>query len=209
MTALIIAAGDVTPHPLLLATSRRAELVIAADGGLRHARTLGVTPGILVGDLDSVTRADLGEWPDVPRIVHPADKDQTDLELAVELAVSRGADELVLCGTFGSRPDQSLAALLLAARLQMDGLTVELDSGVDHGWALTAGPGRHLDLLPDEVFSVLSLTPSITVTVSGARYRPEAAVLEFGSGLGVSNVALGPVEITVHDGVAAVLGQRP
>lgn len=64
-------------------------LVIAADGGLAHARVLGVNPQLLVGDLDSVEAADLRRHESVPVESHPTDKDQLDLELALAAAWAR------------------------------------------------------------------------------------------------------------------------
>ncbi|MCG2754787.1 MAG: hypothetical protein L6247_04340, partial [Desulfobacteraceae bacterium] len=69
------------------------DLIIAADGGLHHFRSLGITPDVLIGDTDPLTGDDIKglQIAGVEIIRYPAKKDQTDLELALRLAIDRGA----------------------------------------------------------------------------------------------------------------------
>jgi thiamine pyrophosphokinase len=62
------------------------DVIVCADGGARHARALGIEPRIIVGDLDSIEIADWNSAhaASIPVQKHPHDKDQTDLELAIE-----------------------------------------------------------------------------------------------------------------------------
>lgn len=113
--ALVLAAGDLPVPPLWARLLNGVSVVVAADAGLAHARVLGVTPDLLVGDLDSVSSADLAAFPALPRETYPVDKDYLDLELALDAALKRDAVELRIVGAFGGRFDHSLAALLVAA----------------------------------------------------------------------------------------------
>ena len=83
-TALVFAGGDPPPADRLGDLDRSA-LVIAADSGLDHALALGFTADVVVGDLDSVTPDALARARDAGADVepHPAEKDETDLELAL------------------------------------------------------------------------------------------------------------------------------
>jgi thiamine pyrophosphokinase len=75
---------------------------IAADGGMRHAATLGVLPELWVGDFDS-TPPDLdGAFPNVPKQPYPAAKAATDGEIAIQEAIERGARRLILAGALGA-----------------------------------------------------------------------------------------------------------
>jgi thiamine pyrophosphokinase len=204
MKALILAGGRLLPSPRLEPLTRDADLVVAADSGLRHARFLRLTPVVVVGDFDSVALADLEAYPGLQRMRHPVRKDRLDLELALELAIERGATELVVLGAFGTRLDQSLACLLIAARLRREGFRVTLHDGERDAYPLATGDTLALELADGTVFSVLALESS-RCTVGGAEYPLRDASLPFGVGLGTANVALGGPRIEVHEGLLVLI----
>ncbi|MEM7345081.1 MAG: thiamine diphosphokinase, partial [Chloroflexota bacterium] len=116
--AIIFVNGELSNPEKLRPYIQSADWIICANGGTRHAITLGVTPNIIVGDLDSLS-------PDLYRRLktagvqfetHPADKDQTDLELALQVAIHHGIEAIDLIAVMGGRVDQSLANLMLLAR---------------------------------------------------------------------------------------------
>ncbi len=213
MKALILAGSDVTVTDALRELCRGTALVIAADSGVRHAAPLGVAPDLIVGDFDSATAAELARYPDVPRERHPVRKDRLDLELAFAGATARGATELLIVGALGGRLDQTLAALLIAARYRADDQTdkkfgprVTLHSGHTAAYPLGSGDVLVLELPPGRVFSVLSLAPVSVLSLEGASYPLTRAELPFGVGLGVSNVvASSPLTVTLHRGSALVV----
>lgn len=200
MIALVLAGAALRTDARLRRLAREADFVVAADGGLRHAPALGVTPDLLVGDEDSVTRDALDAWPHLPRESFAADKDDLDLELAIAAARRHGAREVRVLGALGDRFDQTLAAALLAARHADDGLPVSLYDAPHHVHPVPAG-GTWRPQLPDgTVFSLLAVRGAATVDLRGARFPLEAAHLPFGVGLGVSNRAAGGPELHVRDG---------
>ena len=99
---VILLGGKLVRTPRLDAQVAGAR-VIAADAGMEHAKTLGITPELWVGDFDSVTDEIAAEYASVPQDRYPRDKDKTDGELAVAEALKRGATSLVLAGAFGGR----------------------------------------------------------------------------------------------------------
>ena len=201
MRVLLLAAGRVVATPALRATAAAAEFVIAADGGLRHARSLGVRPDLLVGDLDSVDPGALRHWPDLARIEHPVDKDALDLELALDEALARGARSMLIAGALGDRLDQSLAAVAVAERYHRRGLEVTLDSGDARVLPLRRGETRHTALAAGTTVSLLATRPGTCVSLSGTRWTLDRHALEPGLGLGVSNRARGEgPRVTLHDG---------
>src|SRR5690554_1997487 len=139
-------------------------------------------------------------------MIFPANKDQTDLELAVTEAVSRGADRLVLAGTLGARHDHGLANLFLAARLHREqGLDICLGGDGTLAWPLMEGDALTLPVPQGSTFSMLALESGCRVSLSGARYDLDAAELPFGHGLGVSNVSGQETLVTVHGGLLLLL----
>ena len=114
--ALIVADGDAPARAALDAAwpgwADGIGLVVAADGGARAARALGLTIDLAVGDFDSLGQDGLAELErDGVAIERSAvDKDETDTELAIEAAVERGATRLTVIGAFGgARIDHGLA----------------------------------------------------------------------------------------------------
>ena len=206
MTALILAGGDLTVTPRVLERSRGATLVVAADGGARHAAALGLTVDLWVGDFDSSPRDLQRALAGTPRETHPTDKNRVDSELALETARARGAGEALILGAFGGRFDHALALVTIAARWTLDGFPVALDSGDQSGWPLVPGRTLELPLEAGQVFSVIALsTVAAGLRVGGARWPLHRAELPFGSGWGVSNEATGPVQARLEAGLAVVI----
>ena len=205
MKALILAGGSVAVTPALRDLCREARLVVAADSGLRHAAALGVSPDIVVGDFDSVTGEVLAQYPDLPRLEHPPEKDLLDLELALDYAQGRGATHHLIVGGLGDRFDQSLAAVLIAARWKREGRDVSLQSG-DRAVHLLAGEDEvKLELPHGQRFSLLSLNDSV-VSLENAKYPLECHTLPFGVGRGVSNeVTRSPLRVKLAGGLVALI----
>lgn len=184
MLAVVLAGGELAPGPRVEAALRRADLVIAADSGARHAAALGCTIDVLIGDFDS--------WaPEAGRagslLSFPADKDLTDTHLAVREAVRRGATEIALLAAMrGPRLDHALANAALLAAPEFRGVDLRALDGPDElrcvrSFAAISGrPGDLVSLLP-----VTARTAGITT--SGLRYVLSGGVLRRGETRGVSN----------------------
>ena len=209
LRALVLAAGRVVATPRLRALAARAELVVAADGGLRHARSLGVRPHLLVGDFDSLDAATERHWPELARVGHPVDKDALDLELALDEAQARGARELLIVGALGDRLDQSLAAVAVAERRHGEGLEVTLDSGDALVLPLRSDQTRYLRVPTGTTLSLLATRPDTLVTLTGTKWTLARQALEPGSGLGVSNQTTSEEPaLTLHQGGVVLVVPR-
>ena len=190
MRAVIFANGNLTRPANPLAELRSEDLIIAADGGAHHCRALGLTPDVLIGDLDSITkevRENLSRL-GTQLILYPRDKDETDLELALRFAVDHNAEEILLLGILGGRLDQTLANLLLLSRPEWQPARLMVADGPD--FALLIRPGSPLTLRAQtgDIVSLIPLTRTVTgVSTEGLRWSLQDATLEFGSTLGISN----------------------
>jgi len=186
---VVVIAGGEAPRPeAALAVPPGAE-VIVADGGLDHARALGLDVAVAVGDFDSASEEAVAaaEAAGVRIVRHPAAKDATDLELALDLAVSSGASRiLVLAGDRG-RLDHLLAGLLLLGSGKYAG--VEIDARVGAARVHVVRGRRVLPGEPGELVSLLALHGEATgVTTGGLAYELRGKTLGPGSSRGVSNV---------------------
>ena len=105
MKAYIYAGGAVDAG-LIDDCPEPGDLTVAADAGWRNAQALGVTPAVLVGDFDSLGEPVVPQGTEIVRV--PAEKDDTDTQLAVRVALDRGAAEIILIAGLGGRVDHTL-----------------------------------------------------------------------------------------------------
>lgn len=201
----ILLGGAVTRTPELDAEIAGAR-VIAADSGIRHAETLGLTPELWLGDFDSVPDKLRDAFPEIPREVFPSEKDKTDGELAVETALARGATSLVLVGAFGGpRQDHILLHLTQSIQLSEAGIPTVLTSGNQVGRPITCGILHNYSYPTGTLFSILPFTALSGLTVEGAKWPLDAVEVPFGSSLTVSNVVDGELKISLEQGRALLL----
>lgn len=167
-----------------------ADLVIAADGGIDTCRAVGRWPDRLVGDLDSVSDelVDIAVGLGVEVHRFPTDKDATDLELAIAMAVQAGATELSICTPFGGRLDHELATIALATSERIAHLRVDATDGRRRIVVVRAT--AELALAPGATVSLIPWAGDVTgVTTEGLRWPLVDATLPLGSTWGISNVA--------------------
>jgi thiamine pyrophosphokinase len=168
--------------------------VIAADSGLAVATALGVPVDHLVGDLDSVDMAavEAAEAAGTTVERHPAEKDATDLELALDAARLRGARRLVVVDGGGDRLDHLLGNLLLLSSASLAGIEVEAFCG--EARVVVARGGAGAVTIAGEHGSLVTLLPvggaARGIVTDGLRYPLDAEDLEPGTTRGVSNELL-------------------
>ena len=193
--AIVLANGLVDDIPTL---RRRiagwgAALVIAADGGSRHAAALGLSIDIVVGDLDSMdkglrrTLAAAG----ARFVTAPAHKDETDLELALLHAVAQGTDVIAVLGALGGRLDMTLANVLLLTHPGLAPARVEVWQGDQTAW-LIRPPGEAIPGSPGDTLSLIPLGGAAEgITTTDLAYPLRNETLATGPARGVSNVIAG------------------
>jgi len=186
--------------------------VIAADSGVDHARAVGLIPKEVVGDFDSISRRGL-KWAHQHATVHEysPEKDDTDTQLAISLAVRRVPARLIVISGGGDRLDHTLA--VIGALLDEDVTSipdVSLQWG-DNLATILHGPGRATLTPPlNSTLSVMALSaPCNGITITGTKWSLDDESLSVLSGRGVSNIVEGDVAITVREGVLAIFHQLP
>lgn len=210
MRAAILAGGALHGGARLRGRLRAADLLICADGGLRAARRLGLRPDAAIGDFDSASRA-LLRWArnaGAEIVAHPAEKDKTDAELALDYAVARGAREVEVFGALGGRLDHLLANVGLLLNARARGVRLRLVD--DATEAYLAGRRTALEARRGDLVSLLPLSGGVRgVTTRGLKYPLRRATLRGGSSLGVSNVVVStPAAVAVGSGDLLVVVTR-
>ncbi len=177
--------------------------VIAADSGVALADALGLSVDVAVGDFDSLDPGFVARLDDLAGEVraHDRDKDATDLELALAVAVESAPARVLVFGLEGGRPDHALANLLVAASESFASLEIELALGLGRAWVVR---DRLVGSWPEgTTLSIVPVHGDVTVSVDGVRWPLQYSRLVAGTTRGVSNATTGaPSTVTVHDGVA-------
>ncbi len=213
MHVLLFANGIITPGTALqnLLDSTGARQVVCADGGALHARALGYRPDVIIGDLDSLSQAQVREFEGLgARILqHPREKDETDLELALAYCVEVGATRIHIVGGLGGRFDQTLANVFLLAQSELEGVHIEIVDGEQVIRLLR--PGAHA--IRGETGDTISLIPlraaAHGIVTSGLQYPLRGESLGFGPARGLSNALLAPrAELAFTEGLLLLVHTR-
>lgn len=223
MQALILADGDAPTRRELDAAwpgwDDGVGLVIAADGGARHAAALGVAIDVWVGDGDSIDAAALQALAaaGIPLERSRQDKDESDTQLAILAALRRGASGLVIIGGLGGdRIDHALANVGLLALAELaDRPAVLIDARSRISLIRAPGPGgdptrRALIGREGDLVSLLPMGPGVIgVTTTGLAYPLTDEPLPVGPARGLSNVRAGPEAAVVVRGGLLLVVESP
>ena len=211
MKAVIIANGVPTDPAADKKQVPPGALIIAADGGADYCRKLDLVPDVIIGDMDSITGDPAAPGFKGAEIIrYPIRKDATDLELAIDLALERGAQRIIVLGALGGRWDMSVGNLLLMARLDLKTLPVKFVDG-DQEVSLLNGPATaHFTGKPGDILSLIPIEKDATgVTLEGLEYSLENGQLAWGSSRGISNVLIGErAAVSIADGVLICVFSR-
>ena len=200
VTVVVVAGGD-PPTPEEIARLPADAVVVAADAGLDHALAAGLTTAVAVGDMDSVSPEALATAEQSGTRIerHPPDKDQTDLELALELA-ARLADRIIVIGAGGGRLDHLIGNLAVLASPQWSGVNIEAWLG--NALAVVVHSHRVLDVEPGATVSLFAVGGPARATTTGLAWPLTDELLEPLTSRGVSNQATNPSpEVSVSEGV--------
>jgi thiamine pyrophosphokinase len=184
-------------------------VVLAADSGLHHAAALGLDAERVIGDFDSASAASVARAEARGAVLerHPAAKDATDLELALDRAVHLGARDILVLGGGGGRLDHLIANVGLLASPALRERRVRAVFGpallqILHGPATLTVAGR-----PGELVSLVPLAGAAErITTGGMRFPLADEDLPFATSRGVSNELQGPVsQVRLGRGTLAVV----
>ena len=201
----IVCNGRPIDNGLLKKYVADSDTVIASDAGLLYLQKIDIRPDVFIGDLDSLDipadKIDAGEV-----IVYDSEKDQSDTELAVQYAIEKGAEKILLLCAAGRRIDHLLANIALLTRYPGRLIMVDDEFSV---FALTSETGAvNLKMIPGNMFSVFCYGGKTTgLYETGSHWELENITLIPGS-LGLSNEAVsGEVGISIETGTLIVFAE--
>lgn len=204
METIIFANGEANLDHIRFADSAK---VIAADGGVNHCIRFGITPDVLIGDLDSVDNDTLVKLQSagVEVIRHPVKKDETDLELAINYAIEQGAKKITLYGLLGGRWDMSFANVMLLASPKYTSIEFKVVNGSLRIFILRGGQSVTISGNPGDLVSALPIGGDAEgICYTGLEWPLDKGQILSGSPLGMSNQML-EAEATIGLGSGTLL----
>jgi thiamine pyrophosphokinase len=189
--AIIFANGKMEKPPEILSILETSDLLIAADGGTHNCEALGITPDVIIGDLDSMDPNEVTSYQDasVKLIRYPTHKDESDLELALTYALAHRFREIIIIGGLGERWDMTMINILLMAHPKFSGLNIRLLDGTQELLLLKPGNITEFSGKPGDILSLIPLAgDACGIITQGLEYPLNDETLQFGESKGVSNV---------------------
>ena len=181
---VIVGGAELGRPEEIRAYLRGDDFLIYCDCGLRHEAALGRAPDLIVGDFDSHENPHAA----AETIVLPHEKDDTDTFFAAKEALRRGFGDVLLLGVIGARLDHTLGNLALAQMLACAGAKALIVDAYSEMEIVSSEASVSQDF---PYFSLLPLGGAARgVSVTGAKFPLQNAVLEPDSSLGVSNEPL-------------------
>ena len=205
MTVLLLASAPETDYDYVKELARRADRIVCADGGTRHAVACSLTPDLVIGDFDS------GEKPEGCRVIQlRPEKDDSDLMCCVKTILSEGTDTIWLACASGGRIDHFLANLTLLEYLQQQGVPAAL---YDSRNRVTCHSGGKREYAADPAYRYVGIIPldaELTgVTLRGLKYELTDATLSRSAVISMSNEATASVySIEIGRGHALVIESK-
>jgi len=158
MNIVLVGAGRAEPLPFLRQKLENADKTIAVDGGLQAFAALELCPDLIVGDFDSVTLSVVKKFPHAEQLSLPVHKDQSDMEVAVEQALSHQPQKIEILQAFGKRMDHFFANCYLTF---LRPGRIFLESPKETFFALEEKRINHLKNKIDTIVSLLPFTAEV------------------------------------------------
>jgi len=188
MNTLIITGGQISKTFLKNhLNENKYDIIIVADKGLESIDALNIEPNYIIGDFDSVNQNILEKYKNrnINRLL--PEKDFTDTEAALEIAINKNSKDVTIIGATGTRLDHVLANIHILKRA--------LDNGIN---ARIIDCNNEIILIKDKIeieknnkYKYISLIPLTTevkgLTLKGFKYEVQEYTLQIGTSLGVSN----------------------
>jgi len=213
---VIFANGELPDLETARALLQTDDYLIAADGGANHLLKMGILPEVVVGDLDSINEDTLFELTsaEVDIKQYSEDKDETDIELALQFAVEMRPTAILIVGALGGRLDQTLANLSILTDPLLPKIDIRLDDGVEEAFfCLTnADKGGQVKVhgrRGDTISLIPWNGPVQGITTEGLQWPLYAETLSASKSRGVSNVMLGETaSVKIEKGLLLVVHRR-
>ena len=207
---IIFANGELPDLNKARSILPNADYVICADGGTRHALALGIQPDLIIGDMDSADPQQLKEFSEagVGMESFSHDKNETDLELAINRAMGLQPKQIVIVAALGGRLDQTLANITLLSDPQLSESDIRLDDGVEE--VLLCRSQVEIQGKSGDIVSLIPWLGAVSeVETTNLKWPLHKETLYPGKTRGVSNEMLGDTaSVSIRSGLLLIVHLR-
>jgi len=209
---IIFANGDLPDLEKARALLHDDDFIIAADGGTRHALALGKNPNVIIGDLDSAT-FDLRPLTEkgTQVIRFPQDKNETDLELAIQHALTLNPKQVIILAALGGRLDQTLGNIALISSpffIPHSSFLIRLDDGIEE--VFFCHDHVQINGTVGDLVSLIPWQGEVTgVVTTNLKWRLQDETLYPQKTRGISNEMLGETAtVQIQSGLLLIVHRR-
>jgi thiamine pyrophosphokinase len=213
--AVIFANGELCDAEKIKEQIVSSDFLIAVDGGHHHMKSLGLIPDLVIGDLDSIQKKEVNQLQNAGVEIQqfPPEKDETDLELALREAATRGYPNILIVAGLGGRLDQTLGNLSLLKAHFLANSLIKLDDGYEEVWNLKKSiypKGLQINGEIGDVVSLLSFSSEAKgINTEGLKYALARENLLPYQTRGVSNEMVeSKAKVSLTDGELIVIHTR-
>lgn len=215
--AVIVSGGNIQKDfalDFLKKYKKRGAETIAADKGVEFFMEEGLLPDAAVGDFDSLSEAGLDYLAGLSHTeVHrlKPEKDDSDTQHALNYAIDRGAERVLILGATGSRIDHLLANLELLLLGWRRGVEVSLVDKNNYAVLVKSGLALERKRQFGEYVSFFPVGGSVKgLTLTGFKYPlTEHYLKPEDCGLTVSNeIAADTAKVEFKEGILLMLMTR-
>jgi len=186
------------------------DYIIGVDRAAYWLIEHGIIPDVAIGDFDSVTKQEFTKIKSSIKhlLVFPAKKNETDLALAIAHAITKHPSEIHIYGSLGTRLDHSLVSIQMLEALSKQGIRAAIYDAKN----MITVVDSQLSILKHSnfrYFSILPVTTTATISITGCLYPVKKTVVSRGESIGISNEIIGEkADITVHSGIIYIIRSR-
>jgi thiamine pyrophosphokinase len=205
---IIFANGELPNFEKARVLLRDDDVIVAADGGTRHALALGLTPHVIVGDLDSLPENFETSTFNGEIVLFPKDKNEIDLELAIQHTLTLSPEQIIILAALGGRLDQTLGNIALLADEKLSTFDIRLDDGLEEVFfcrnesPITGTSGDIVSLIPWQGDVTGVLTTDLKWPLQSETLYPQKT-------RGISNEMLGDTAtVQIKSGLLLIIHRR-
>jgi len=175
----------------------KKDTIYAIDKGLEICDELKIPVSEIIGDFDSVDPNILKKYPNEKILRYSSDKDNSDTELAVDIALKNNFHEIIILNSSGARLDHFLFNVLILFKKPLI-IKILTPNGVLR--ALQSDSESIVELKPNTTFSLIPLSICTGVSISGSKYDLNNETIDLSSTLTLSNIANGAIKVSFKSG---------